>query len=65
MDSTKDTRHTRQSTGQGICRFLSPEGVMVGALCDTGIIREHAANAARIVRQQCFNGVIPKKSVAR
>jgi len=54
MNSTKDTRNTRQSTRQGICLFLRPEVVIVGALCDTGIIREHAANAARIARQLCL-----------
>ena len=54
MDSTKDTRNTRQSTRRGICRFLSPEGVIVGALCDTGIIRDHAVNAARFARQLCM-----------
>lgn len=44
---------------QGICRFLSPERVIVGVLCDTGIIREHAANAERIARQlwQCWDDV--------
>jgi len=26
----------------------------MGALCDTGIIREYAANAARIARQLCL-----------
>jgi len=65
MDSTKDTRNPRQSPRQGICRFLSLVMVIEGALCDTGIIRENAANAERIARQQCFNGVITKKSVAR
>ena len=65
MDTTKDTRDTHQSSRQGICRFLSPEAVIVGALCDTGITRETAANAERIARQQCFNGVNPNKSVVR
>ena len=27
---------------------------MVGALCDTGIIRDHAVNAARFARQLCM-----------
>jgi len=48
---------------QGIYRFLSLEGVIVGALCDTGIIRELAANAARIARQLCLCWGDPKEEL--
>jgi hypothetical protein len=37
---------------QGICRFFNLVVLMVGALCDTGNIRENAANSERIARQE-------------
>ena len=51
MDSTTDTCQARHCRRQGICRFFNKVVVMVGALCDTGNIRENAANSERFARQ--------------
>ncbi len=50
-ESTTDTCQARHCRRQGICRFYNLVVVMAGALCDTGNIREYAANSERIARQ--------------
>ncbi len=52
MDATTATCQARHCMRQGICRFFNLVVLMVGALCDTGNIRENAANSERIARQE-------------